>query len=98
MIQIRSDQARTVEVAWRFQEDPEGTGVRGRRPITASYSIALYLHRSVQDNLGFSLKLRKVFPLEILKRVNEVAETFGGPAAEDCNWKGDRSKSLSLPF
>ena len=37
-------------------------------------SYALYPHMTVRDNLGFALKLKKVDPAEIKKKVEEVAE------------------------
>ena len=37
-------------------------------------SYALYPHMTVRDNLGFALKLKKVDPAEINKKVEEVAE------------------------
>jgi sn-glycerol 3-phosphate transport system ATP-binding protein/multiple sugar transport system ATP-binding protein len=43
-------------------------------------SYALYPHLSVRDNLAFGLKLRKVDPVEIQRRVDEAAEMLGlGP-------------------
>jgi multiple sugar transport system ATP-binding protein len=40
-------------------------------------NYALYPHMSVADNLGFGLKLRKLPPAEIAKRVQAAAETLG---------------------
>lgn len=40
-------------------------------------SYALYPHMSVEENLGFALKLRKMPKDEIKRRVNEVAKTLG---------------------
>ena len=40
-------------------------------------SYALYPHMTVRDNIGFSLKLKKVPKEEIDKKVNEAAEILG---------------------
>lgn len=40
-------------------------------------NYALYPHMSVEENLAFGLKLRKVASQEIQKRVNEAAEMLG---------------------
>jgi sn-glycerol 3-phosphate transport system ATP-binding protein/multiple sugar transport system ATP-binding protein len=46
-------------------------------------SYALYPHLSVRENLAFGLKLRKVDPTEIERRVAEAADTLGlGPLLE----------------
>ncbi len=40
-------------------------------------SYALYPHKTVAANLAFALKLRKIDPATVTKRVREVAEILG---------------------
>ena len=50
---------------------------RARNISMVFQNYALYPHMTVRDNLGFGLKIAKVKPDEILRRVNEAAEILG---------------------
>lgn len=50
----------------------------GKRDIAMVFqSYALYPHKTVRDNIGFGLKVRKMERTEIEKRVREAAELLG---------------------
>jgi len=55
-----------------------------RRDIAMVFqNAALYPHMTVRQNLAFGLKLRKVAPVEVSKRIEHAAETLGLVACLD---------------
>jgi multiple sugar transport system ATP-binding protein len=59
------------------ERDVARTHAKDRNVAMVFQSYALYPHMTVEQNLGFALKLRKLPKAEIAKRVHEVASTLG---------------------
>ena len=87
--------------------DPANRGV-----AMVFQTYALYPHMSVEENMGFGLRMAKRPKHEIKERVARAAEILqlspylkrrpkelsGGPTAARSHWSGDRPRTGSFPF